>query len=190
MQTIRNTIIALILGIAFLLLGANLRTPVPMSTLVIREQIAAPAPPSPVVVTPATPMPLQNGTYEMNTACDTNPELRITRVTQSDTKTIIDLAFTSQGTSKIRTAAPGQQTAFYIADPDTRTEYKLLNVEGIAMEPVWTELTEVGQTVNFRLTFERIPDALTKFHLIEGKVISVTEDGLPAHNWTFMNVEL
>lgn len=125
----------------------------------------------------------------MNIVCDTNSELRIKKVKVIDDKTIFNLVFKGAGTSKIRTGAPGQQVAFYIADPNSRAEYRLFNVEGIAMEPAWTPLQE-GESVAFKLTFERIPDSLTTFHLIEGKTPSLSEDGVPTRSWTFMNVKL
>lgn len=134
-------------------------------------------------------VPSLKGEYAMNVVCDTNSELRIKKVTVTDSKTIFNLVFKSATTSWIRTAAPGQQTAFYIADPDSRAEYKLLNVEGIAVEPAQTPLQE-GESVAFKLTFERIPDSLSTFHLIEGKTNSLGQDGMPTRSWTFMNVKL
>lgn len=140
-------------------------------------------------------VPSLNGQYTMDVVCDTNAQISIKGIEITDTKTIIGLTFNNikigdeVPTDKIRTAAPGQQTAFYIADPDTRVEYKLLNVEGIALEPKFTQVTE-GETVDFTLTFERIPNYLTRFHLIEGKVQAVGPDNQPLTTWTFMNVNL
>lgn len=134
-------------------------------------------------------VPSLKGTYSLDVVCDTNSELRITKITIAENKTIVNLVFKATRTPRIRTAAPGQQSAFYIADPNSRDEYKLLNVEGIAMDPVWTELQE-GESLDFKLTFERIPDSLTTFHLIEGKTQNFSEDGLPTRSWTFMNVKL
>ncbi len=129
------------------------------------------------------------GTYPMDVVCDTNAELRIKKIAITDSKTIIHLVFKSARTTQIRTGAPGQQVAFYIADPNSRAEYRLLNIEGISLEPSWTPL-EIGESLAFKLTFERIPDTLTTFHLIEGKMPSLTGDGLPTVSWTFMNVTL
>lgn len=133
--------------------------------------------------------PSLNGTYGMDVVCDTYPGLTIEQVTVTGSKTVIDFALTSEYTSRFRTAAPGQETAFYIADPESRSEYKLLNVQGIALEPTWG-CVETGETARFTLTFERIPDTLTSFHVIEGHQSSVDADGLPTNTWTFMNVSL
>jgi len=178
MFQIRYAVCFAVIGLAVLLSACN---PSPVVVVQDKEgttsQISRPGVPS------------LKGEYAMNVVCDTNPELRIKKVTVTDSKTIFNLVFKSESTSWIRTAAPGQQTAFYIADPDSRAEYKLLNVEGIAMEPSQTSLEE-GESVAFKLTFERIPDSLSTFHLIEGKTNSFGQDGMPTRSWTFMNVKL
>lgn len=136
-----------------------------------------------------------NGEYLMNAVCNTNAQLRVVKVTVTENKTLVDCTFRNERigtealTDRIRTAAPGQQTAFYLSDPNSRNEYRLLNVEGIALEPTWTLLKE-GERLNFHLTFERIPDTMTQFHMIEGKVPSLSEDNQPLRNWTFMNLRL
>jgi hypothetical protein len=147
------------------------------------------------VTTVGYSVPALTGDYRMNTVCDTDAHLTIRGVTVNDTKTIVDLRFnnvnigdeTARG--RIKVAAPGQENAFYIADPERRAEYALLNVEGIALEPKWTLLHE-NDVIDFRLTFERIPDSLTTFHLIEGKVPTMDTAEERATSWTFMNVRL
>lgn len=164
-------------------------TPLP-----VEQPAPVPASSLPASPSPQTPSatPSLNGDYPMSMISNTCPELRIRKVTVTDSKTTIELNFTHSELSadtKIRTAAPGQQTAFYIVDPDSGKEYKLLNVEGIAMEPSWTPIRS-GESLDFTLTFERIPDSVTKFHLIEGKVQSFSEEDKPLNSWTFMNVTL
>jgi hypothetical protein len=135
------------------------------------------------------------GKYILNRVCDTDSHLTINWIRVTDTKTIIDLTFNNirigdeVARDRIRTAAPGQQNAFYIADADRRAEYALLNVEGIGIEPRWTKLRD-GDVLNFRLTFERIPDTTTSFHLIEGKVPGLDDNNEPVTTWTFMNLRL
>lgn len=130
----------------------------------VQDETQRDAPPVPS----RTDLPSLNVQYEMDVVCDNEPELRLTRVTVTDTKTICDFTYTSQTASPIGVAAPCQQTAFYIADPDTRVEYKLLNVEGNSLLPQVTNL-QPSESINFILTFERISNNLTKFHIIEGK---------------------
>ena len=162
-------------------------------SITVPPAVVNPAPANPVSPTPvmttsedATPsetaQPRLNAEYSMDVVCNTDSELRIQKVTNTDTKTIVHMTFKAEAhgdegpTPQIQTAAPGQATAFYIADPDTRAEYKLLNVEGIALQPSWTNLND-GDTLDFTLTFERIPDQLTRFHLIEGKTQALNNDG-------------
>ena len=188
MKTIRTSVCVGLLGAMLFTVGCDRATPV-----VVENRVETAAPP--ISSTPNPSFPSLNGEYAVDVVCDTNAQLRIKKVTITDTKTVIGLTFKSETigndapTNKMMIAAPGQQAAFYIADPDGRMEYKLLNVEGISLNPKWTFLEE-GQPVNFTLTFERIPDHLTKFHLIEGKTQLLDENNNQTRTWSFMNVKI
>lgn len=54
----------------------------------------------------------------------------------------------------------------YLMDKQSAHRSKLVNAFGISIAPVWT-LVEVGQTVHFTLTFERLPSTCVIFDLIE-----------------------
>lgn len=60
----------------------------------------------------------------------------------------------------------------YLCDKHSGHRSKLVNVFGISLAPVWT-LVEIGQTVHFILTFERLPSTCVMFDLIE----DIPEDG-------------
>lgn len=60
----------------------------------------------------------------------------------------------------------------YLMDKYSGHRSMLVNVFGISIAPVWT-LVEVGQSVHFTLTFERLPDTCILFDLIE----DIPEDG-------------
>jgi hypothetical protein len=139
-------------------------------------------------------MPSLKGDYDVDATCNTCKDLHLKQIAVTDSKTYMYLEYTQPTGewglgSRIKTGAPGQETAFFIADPQSRAEYHLLNVDGIDVDPAYTTVA-AGETVKFRLTFERIPDTLTCFHLIEGKVRGVWEENQSSNTWTFMNVKL
>jgi len=186
MSTRHSALLALLLPL--LAAGCNTSTPPPSE-----EKVEPQAPPTPTAA--RTDFPSLKGRYKLNVVCDTSAQLTIKSVEVTDKNTVIELSFRNafikdaSPTDSIRTAAPGKSTAFYIDDPESTKEYKLLSVKGIELEPKFTKIKE-GDTLNFTLTFERIPDSLIKFNLIEGKTKSVGTDNQPLDTWTFMNVEL
>jgi hypothetical protein len=162
------------------------------------EPPAAPEPPAIAEANPLAPPPQPsqpeadtwgtNAAYNLDVPSDTCPQLHIRRITHTPNSTIIDLTFINEGLApvmRVRTGAPGQQTAFTLTDPTSGHVYQLQNVEGISLDPLWTTVDE-GETVNFTLTFERLPDDLTAFRLIEG-VGDTSEQG---QIWSFSNVPL
>ncbi|NJK51141.1 hypothetical protein HC931_26265 [Candidatus Gracilibacteria bacterium] len=62
--------------------------------------------------------------------------------------------------------------------------FKLVEVFGIRTDEFIT--VQPGQSIKFSLRFERIPDSLETFHLIEEKGTG-DDDRTP---WTFNNVQL
>ncbi len=128
-----------------------------------------------------------NGEYKMSVACNTYPDLNITKVKVADDETIISFSYTNKGeaTIYIMTAPPGHKEAFFIMSTDNSKKYNLLNIEGIAIKPSKTYV-KAGATVYFTLTFERIADSMTRFHVIEGEI--EPSDGLVS--WRFLNVKL
>lgn len=145
MRSIRILICFALVSISVLSSGCSSSTPVVVEVRDQKED-STPTPPK------KSEIPSLNGKYSVNVACDTDPSLSIKKITITDTKTVIDLRSECKKEKgcMARAAAPGQQTAFYIADPDTRTEYKLLNVEGVSLEPKWTTL-ESGEALDYSL---------------------------------------
>ena len=77
-----------------------------------------------------------------------------------------------------RAYPPGNENAFFIKDALSDKTYKLLNIEGLSIYPQYS-ITE-----EFTLTFEKIPNDLFQFHLIEGvSGLEYDEDAI-----NFMNV--
>lgn len=125
--------------------------------------------------------------YEMEKVCTTEDQLWITKVTNTDDKTIIDLEFRAKknfgsGRNGIGLYPAGHQKAFYIQDLGKAQKYHLLESEGISIRPNGTPVNK-GGVIKFRLIFERIP--MRRFHMIEG--VTEFERGTP---WYFTNIKL
>lgn len=128
------------------------------------------------------------GEYSLNLPSKTQPEVLLTRVNVLKDKTIIGLRMdwpsTRAAVNSIGVFPPGHQMAFFIMSTDRSRRFNLLDVEGVAIRPTFTSVRP-GENVEFTLTFERIDDDMSRFHLIEGDL--ELESGTP---WHFLNVTL
>jgi hypothetical protein len=191
----RNLTILTGLGIAAVCLACLRNVRVEMDNrhfaLEIGSNARQPAP-EPMMLTTVAP---GGRIHRLNAVCDSDSELRLLSVIHSDTTTSMQLRFTGDvdgefgGARSISTGAPGQLTSFFVQDAETDREFKLLNVDGLSLDPVRTVVRD-GRSVEFSLTFERIPDSVTRFHLIEGKIQPPDQNGNPLIYWVFSNVNL
>ncbi len=124
-------------------------------------------------------------TYKLNRSCDTDKGLKLTRVVFSTKKTALTLTYTNLGASPVDicTPPPGHREAFFILDPTTNRKFGLTDVEKIAIKPAQSTI-QSKRSLTFTLTFEALPMATKRFHLIEGEV--EPEGGVTS--WRFMNV--
>lgn len=131
--------------------------------------------------------PSLNGDYKINVICKTNPKLKIERIRITNEETIIYFVFTNTDSypKTITTPPPGHEEAFFIMRTDKPKKFHLLDIEGIAIKPNYTS-AQPNETVKFMLTFERIEDSMTRFHVIEGEV-EPKDNNI---SWRFLNVGL
>ena len=121
--------------------------------------------------------------YLINKVSNTEPMLMMNTVTLMEDETVIDFTWKTRGvTQNLGVYLAGHEMAFYIKDPKSSQKYYLLDVKGIAIRPGRT-IVGNGESINFRLTFEKIP--MTRFHLIEGQGGETDETA-----WVFLNVKL
>jgi phage shock protein PspC (stress-responsive transcriptional regulator) len=127
-----------------------------------------------------------NGAYTLQTVADTDPNLVITRATIDDAHTAIHFRFRNATgeSASISVSPPGDRRAFFIVSSDFSKVFPLRDIEGIAIQPQHA-VVEPGDVLEFTLTFDRIDDSMTHFHLIEGLV-----DDPDVTEWVFKDVVL
>lgn len=127
-----------------------------------------------------------NGMYVLNQQSDTSPDTYVTTVVVSDaaTEITIEVVNPSPDESWIQVYPPGSRDAFFLVSPDGAQVYPLRSVEGVAVVPEQVVLL-ADETRDFTLTFDRIPDSLSQFHLIEG-----VTDHPDMIEWVFSNLTL
>lgn len=122
-----------------------------------------------------------SGTYELNTKCSTSPYLTLNKITVDENGTALE--FTYEGNDAwIGVNPPGNDDAFYLLDSVTGKKYTLVNVEGIELLPLKTQVDK-ETPVTFTMTFEKLQTR--KFHCFEGY-----DNGTEASVWYFKNLTL
>jgi hypothetical protein len=125
-----------------------------------------------------------NATYTVNKAAITQPDAKITTVTNNEDETILTIEYINTGKREARIGIdpPGHDMAFFITDIKSSEKYSLLDSDGVAIIPNRNSVNP-GESLTFKLIFERIK--MDRFHLVEGK--------LPTKNaitWHFTNIKL
>ena len=121
--------------------------------------------------------------YTLRHASTTQPNVTVTKVEQTNTRTLIELQYqTADGDKKVGVYPPGHDLAFYITDLKKSKKYALRQAKNVAFIPNETLIKE-GETHTFTLIFPKTQ--LKVFHLIEGSGQMV--GGVP---WHFSNVRL
>jgi hypothetical protein len=125
--------------------------------------------------------------YPLNIVCSGEARLKLTRVRITKQATFITLVWQNKpgDTVPLTVAPPGHREAYFIKSTTGKERWDLLDATGIAIKPEYTK-SPPGGRIEFVLKFERIPDSMPKFHLIEGDVQPV--DGNTT--WHFLNVPL
>ena len=121
------------------------------------------------------PIENQRSEYTISKASNSQPKLVLERIENTEDETIA--TFSWDPNSKARVWPPGHDKAFFLTDVKKANKYHLLDVEGISVAPKWS------YPKSFRLTFERIPDDLKRFHVVEGNLMS-------SGAWNILNVKL
>jgi hypothetical protein len=119
--------------------------------------------------------------YPMAHVCRTAPHISITKVELTNDETIVYMKYEPTG-KEMGIYPPGHDMAFFITDVSNAKKYNLLDAEDIAIKP---NLQYADREINFKLIFERIPDSMKRFHIIEGKLPTET-----SITWHFTNVKL
>lgn len=134
---------------------------------------------------------IQERAYTVNHRCDTDDQLRITKVTLARSETRVQVTFKCNNPDGCApcTAPPGHKEAFFLKDAKTGKKYDLLNVKGIAILPKRSNMA-YGESLFFTLSFAKVADSLNSFHLIEGEVEPAPDPqtGFIPVMWRFMNV--
>ena len=129
--------------------------------------------------------------YVQDKVCDTEPRLRITKITVTDNETRVNCKYTYKASGKkalkpgaseaLAMAPPGNPAAMYIIASGGK-KYNLLKVSGIPTLPD-SVIPVAGQVFDIQLVFERIDDSVKKIDIVEGNA-----DMLVA--WKFLNIQL
>ena len=118
--------------------------------------------------------------FSVNKVCNTSPALKLTSVEVTEDETIISFTYDwthKEAAERLRIWPPGHDKSFFITDIRKTNKYLLLDVEGASIAPNWSKPN------SFTLIFEKIPDNLKRFHLVEGNLMA-------SGAWNFVNVKL
>lgn len=131
-----------------------------------------------------------SGAYNVQKRCDTAPDLLLSEVTVTRSRTILRFRYIATGYSpngppitRISVYPPDSEDPFYLTDVGRSKRFRLLKVHGVAEKPDETKI-EKGDIVSFTLEFERIDDSMTNFHALEG------DNPDFANAWNFWNITL
>lgn len=90
------------------------------------------------------------------------PSLKIVQIDFRDYSTLVHFQFVNENSAWINTSEN-----FYIQDKSTYKKYNLLNSMNLPFAPNLHVLDEVGQKHNFTLEFEKVPENIGAFDIIE-----------------------
>ncbi|MFO0592078.1 MAG: hypothetical protein U0441_31325 [Polyangiaceae bacterium] len=106
--------------------------------------------------------------FPMNRPFKEDPRLVLTRVTKEPTGLRLDFVFNNKDSSTvtIKVSPPGDPNAMFVELPDGR---RLANksAEGISVKPNEDRVAP-GEKQRFSLTFDPLPDGVSKFDVYEG----------------------
>lgn len=96
-------------------------------------------------------------TIRVNKTCDGIPGLKMTQVTITDDRTLVDFEWENRkGDFAISLYAPDNESAFVIKDRRSAKTYRLRSAEGIATYPQKDTIKE-GEIKTFTLIFDKMP---------------------------------
>lgn len=130
--------------------------------------------------------------YVLDKVCDTEPRLRITKITVTGDETIVNCKYTykAMGNKMLKPGAvealalapPGRPAAIAVIATDSGKKYALLKVSGIPTLPD-SIAPRNGDVLDIQLVFERIDDSVKKIDIVEGS------EGMSIP-WQFLNIQL
>lgn len=162
---------------------ANSSAPV-VEVAVIPEATAAPEATS-TATEPAAPKTV----FYMSRPFKGDPQLMLTRVTKLPDSLKLHFAYTNKSSipMTIKVSPIGDANAMYVELPDGR-RLEFRSADGISIKPQ-DDRIEPGDKQRFSLTFDPLPDGVTKFDVFEGvggknAVVGQTKF------WYFHNIQL
>lgn len=127
--------------------------------------------------------------FYVNRPFKEDPQMVLTRVTKRPDGLRLDFVFTNKGNSAltIKVSPAGDEDAMFVQLPDGR-RLEFQSAEGISIKPA-RDRVEPGGKQRFSVTFEPLPDGVTKFDVYEG---AGAKNALPGESqyWFFRNIQL
>ncbi|MEM6343072.1 MAG: tetratricopeptide repeat protein [Bacteroidota bacterium] len=125
------------------------------------------------------------GREDIKIGNQTDMSLRILQIQFTENATTLTLEIQSVGDEPfpINLAPANSKEAFYLTDQSMRRVFRLKNVRGLAGWPKRPYNLQVRERKVIALEFERLPDDIQVFHLLEGSTNR-------AYSWDFYDVEL
>lgn len=164
--------------------------PAPAATSAPVVEVAVEAPPPPEATSGEATEPAPPKTvFKMNRPFKDDPRLVLTRVTKGPQGLRLDFVFNNKDstTVTIKVSPPGDPNAMYVELPDgRRLENK--SAEGISVKPNEDHLAP-GEKQRFSLTFDPLPDGVSKFDVYEGAGAKSAPAGQTRY-WSFHNIYL
>ncbi len=125
-----------------------------------------------------------NGTYKVDKRSYTEARMKIKQVQVTDDETILRFRLVNSTKKKYGMGIypAGNKGAYFIVSTDGKKKFRLIDSQGINILPGKYMYVPVGKSKEFTISFERIDDSMTRFHLMEGN--------LKKNAWHFMNINL
>lgn len=127
--------------------------------------------------------------FQVYRAFKEDPQLMLTRVKKQPDSLEIDFLFTNKGNivQTIKLAPAGDPNAMFVELPDGR-QLAFKSAEGISLKPTFDRIGP-GEKQRFSVTFEPLPEGVTRFHVYEG---AGAKAALPGQSqfWFFRNIQL
>lgn len=125
------------------------------------------------------------GREELKIGSQTDMSLKILQIQFTENATTLTIEIQSVGDEPfpINLAAANSKEAFYLTDQSMRRVFRLKNVRGLAGWPKRPYNLQVRERKVIALEFERLPDDVQVFHLLEGSTNR-------SYSWDFYDVEL
>ncbi|MFK7921118.1 MAG: tetratricopeptide repeat protein [Bacteroidia bacterium] len=125
------------------------------------------------------------GREDLKIGSQTDMSLKILQIQFTENATTLTVEIQSVGDEPfpINLAGVGSKEAFYLTDQSMRRAFRLKNVRGLAGWPKRPYNLQVRERKVIALEFERLPDDVQVFHLLEGSTNR-------SYSWDFYDVEL